>query len=683
MSKGKPLKKNTGVKVANSDVANSEDPHGDFNPSSGPPSVRPEILAPAGNRAAFLAAIAAGADAVYCGLKQFSARMGAKNFPLEELAQLTRLAHQKGVRVYVTLNTLLKSDEVEAVAGLLRALARQVTPDALIIQDLGVIGLARQAGFKGQLHLSTLANVSFPAALDLVKKKLGVDRVVLPRELSIDEVKQMAAQCPPGLSLETFIHGALCYAVSGRCYWSSFFGGKSGLRGRCVQPCRRLYRQTNQRQRLFSCQDLGLDVLVKVLAGVPQVATWKIEGRKKGPHYVYYTVTAYRMLRDHGRDPKEKKAALALLEQALGRTRTHYRFLSQRPQNPVAAERQTGSGLLAGKVRGGGKPYLVPRFELLVGDQLRVGYEDDPWHRRVRVSRGVPKRGRLDLKVSGRQAPKDAPVFLVDRREKALDEMLATLEGRLKQPTAASRTGSVQLQWPKRRKPPLAAMDLHVHRQAPGRRGSAPLGLWLSETALKQHQSGAWWWLPPVIWPESEQRWRDLLKRALKTKPAGLVLNAPWQLSLLPNGVKAPIWAGPFCNAANAFALDALRGMGFQGAFVSPELGQADYVQLAAESPLPLGIVLRGLWPLGIARDLPTALDPGKPFFSPREEAAWAVTHEDSQWLFPTWELDLSAHQSLLRKAGYRTFAHLHEPVPQGVRLKKRQGLWNWRHGLS
>ncbi|MEJ2639134.1 MAG: U32 family peptidase, partial [Desulfosarcinaceae bacterium] len=272
---------------------------------------KPEILAPAGNRAAFLAALAAGADAVYCGLKQFSARMEAKNFQLEELAQLTALAHKKRVRVYVTLNTLLKPDETQEMGGLIATLTGRVGPDALIVQDLGVVRLARQAGFKGELHLSTLANVSFPAAIGWIPGKLPVQRVVLPRELSVDEIKQMAAQCPPGLSLETFIHGALCYAVSGRCYWSSFLGGKSGLRGRCVQPCRRLYRQGDRRQRRFSCQDLGLDVLVKVLAGVPQVTTWKIEGRKKGPHYVYYTVTAYRLLRDHGRDPTEKKTALA------------------------------------------------------------------------------------------------------------------------------------------------------------------------------------------------------------------------------------------------------------------------------------------------------------------------------------------------------------------------------------
>jgi len=197
----------------------------------------PEILAPAGNRASFLAALAAGADAVYCGMKHFSARMMAKNFTLEELASLTRLAHDMGIKVYVAFNSLLKPDDLNKAARLAEALGRWVKPDALIISDLSFVQLVRQTGFSGELHLSTLANVNFPAALNLIRGKLGIDRVVVPRELNIDEVKALAGACPDGLGLEVFIHGALCYAVSGRCYWSSYFGGKSGLRGRCVQPC--------------------------------------------------------------------------------------------------------------------------------------------------------------------------------------------------------------------------------------------------------------------------------------------------------------------------------------------------------------------------------------------------------------------------------------------------------------
>jgi len=201
---------------------------------------KPSILAPAGSKASFLAALAAGADAVYCGLKQFSARMEAKNFSIEELIPLARLARDKGIKVHVTLNSLLKPGDLVRAGQALEQLSQWVKPDALIIQDLALVQLAKQAGFSGKLHLSTLANVSFSKALKLVQANLGVDRVVLPRELSIDEIKALSPACPGGLTLEVFVHGALCYGVSGRCYWSSYFGGKSGLRGRCVQPCRRV-----------------------------------------------------------------------------------------------------------------------------------------------------------------------------------------------------------------------------------------------------------------------------------------------------------------------------------------------------------------------------------------------------------------------------------------------------------
>ena len=126
----------------------------------------------------------------------------------------------------------------------------------------------------------------------------------------------------------------------------------------------------------------------------------KIEGRKKGPHYVYYTVTAYKMLRDEGSDPKKKRAALGLLDMALGRVSTHYGFLPQRPQNPVNVSAQTGSGLLLGHVRGSKHQlYLVPRESLLKGDALRIGYEDDAWHVVKRMKQFVPARGRYNLKA--------------------------------------------------------------------------------------------------------------------------------------------------------------------------------------------------------------------------------------------------------------------------------------------
>ncbi len=517
--------------------------------------------APAGNKDSFLAALAAGADAVYCGLKTFSARMEAKNFSVKELSGLAHLAHDRGTKVYVALNSLIKASELVPIGKILDELNRCVKPDALIIQDLSLVRLAKDTGYSGKLHLSTLANVSFPEALKLIGNINGVNRVVIPRELNIDEIKMMVQACPENLELEIFIHGALCYGVSGRCYWSSYLGGKSGLRGRCVQPCRRIYTQESLERRgefskekhegyskrFFSCQDLSMDVLAKVLLSVPQIRDWKIEGRKKGPHYVYYTVKAYQMLRDHGTDPQMKKDALSLLEQALGRTGTHYYFLSQRPQNPINIEEQTGSGFLMGRIKGSkDTPYLNTREELLPGDMLRIGYEDESWHYIHKVTRYVPKKGRLDLKITSDKEgtrifiPGNAPVFLTDRREKELEEMLEKLDNELNLLSAEELPSSnFHVRITEQLRKTNKVRDVHVSRNlSPRSRAGAwergekrsakfsckeETGIWLSlNSDLKrecfhlQPASEIWWWLPPVIWAEHNDEWKEQTDIILK-----------------------------------------------------------------------------------------------------------------------------------------------------------------------
>ncbi|WP_319407797.1 peptidase U32 family protein [uncultured Desulfosarcina sp.] len=649
---------------------------------------QPAILAPAGNRAAFLAALAAGADAVYCGLKSLSARMEAKNFSLDELAQLVRLAHDREVKVYVTVNALLKPDELDRAGQLIDSLQRHVHPDALIVQDLGVVALARQAGFDGEIHLSTLANVSFPKALGFVARTLAVDRVVVPRELSIDEIRAMAGACPKTLDLETFIHGALCYGVSGRCYWSSYMGGKSGLRGRCVQPCRRHYRQGGKVARAFSCQDFSVDVLVKILGQVKKVLAWKIEGRKKGPHYVYYTVTAYRMLRDQGNDAKVKRNALDLLAQSLGREATHYQFLPQRPQKPIDTRRQTASGLFMGKVQGPPKnPWVVVRQALLPGDVLRVGYEDEAGHTICRVTRSVPKKGRYPLNLGGKKAPTPgAPVFLTDRREKALEEMMADVEASAG-PLAPVDSSCFSAVLPEPLEKTRRPVDVHVSR-TPSRASDRNIaGIWLSETAAanigKSAGTGLWIWLPPVIWPDDEERVTGLLRQCLENGARQFVINAPWQMALFNRPEGLSLWAGPFCNAANALCLETLKTMGFSGSFVSPELGEADILTLCRQSPLPLGIVLSGHWPLCISRTLADDMRLRQPFDSPRGEQAWVDQHGPDYWTFPNWRLDITEKRTILQQAGIQMFAHLEEPVPPAVTLKNRPGLWNWKIGLQ
>jgi putative protease len=493
------------------------------------------------------------------------------------------------------------------------------------------------------------------------------------------------------LGLEVFVHGALCYSVSGRCYWSSFLGGKSGLRGRCVQPCRRQYRQRNASRRHFSCTDLSHDVLVKVLRTIPQVRTWKIEGRKKGPHYVYYTVRAYRMLRDEGHDPQKKREALQLLEQSLGRPATHYRFLPQRPQTPLQPNTPTGSGLLVGAVKGPAhSPYIVPRQPLLAGDVLRVGYEDDAGHTVVRVRQPVPRSGRLPFRP-GRRGPSGSrtPVFLTDRREPGLQRLLAELERALPDfPESADRQPPAKVSLPKPiRSKARPARDMAVGRTAARKASKDVQGTWVSAAAVQQTSSkrlGAlWWWLPPVIWPGLEERTRALVERLLKGGGRRFVLNAPWQAGLFAHPEKLTLWAGPFCNLANPLALDFMKQAGFAGAFVSPELGREAFLELPKLSPLPLGMVLTGLWPLALSRVLSEAIDPGQPFTSPRGEQAWVKRWEDTFWVFPNWRLDLSGQRRALEKAGYQWFAHMEEPLPKTVKLKNRPGMWNWNIGLK
>lgn len=651
---------------------------------------KPEILAPAGQRESFLAALSAGADAIYCGLKSYSARMAARNFQPEELAALVQLAHEEKVKVYLTVNTLLKPDELLPLGRQLDWVNRNIKPDGLIVQDMAAIALARQVGYTGEIHLSTLANVTLPGMLPRLVKTLGIQRVVLPRELNVDEIKQMAAACPSDLGLEVFVHGALCYGVSGRCYWSSFLGGKSGLRGRCVQPCRRRYSQEQRDNRFFACQDFSLDVLVKVLAEVPQVRAWKIEGRKKGPHYVYYTVSAYKLLRDEGQSAEAKKSALGLLEQALGRPGTHYHFLPQRPQNPIDTTADSGSGLLVGMLRGGrDKAYIEPRMNLLEGDKLRLGYEDDDWHQTVDLKKGVPKGGKFFFKsVKGLGAGKTTPVFLIDRREPYLAKELAKYERlveTVKTAPAAESTFNLRLS-PGSPRPPQARR-MHVLRYPGSRIPQTSLAIWLSPEAVDRIPDAkiqhAWWWLPPVIWPEEEEKWQQLVKQVMSNGALRFVINAPWQVSLFQRTERLNMWAGPFCNIANPLAIRSFKLLGGQGVVVSPELDRDNLLNLPAKSVLPLGAVVSGQWPFCVSRVIAADLTPGQPFVSPRGEQGWVQRHGSLYWVYPNWPLNLRDAQDALLQAGYRLLVHLDEPIPRNVNIKKRPGRWNWEIGLK
>jgi len=257
----------------------------------------PELLAPAGDWESLRAAVANGADAVYFGLPLFNARHRAHNFTLEELPTVMAYLHDRNVRGFITLNTLIFPDELPDVADYLAAIAAAGV-DAVIVQDLGLVTLIRATAPSLAIHGSTQMTLTEPRGIDFVAS-LGVERVVLARELSLDEIRKVTAGT--NVPVEVFVHGALCVAYSGQCLTSEALGGRSANRGQCAQACRLPYemivdgtqRDLGDRAYLLSPQDLAAYEQVGELTKAG-VISFKIEGRLKGGPYVAATTQTYR-----------------------------------------------------------------------------------------------------------------------------------------------------------------------------------------------------------------------------------------------------------------------------------------------------------------------------------------------------------------------------------------------------
>lgn len=249
-----------------------------------------EILAPCGGFQSLAAALNSGADAVYCGMKRFSARQNAENFSDEELEKAVLECHRRGVKLYVTLNTLVYDRELEELAECVKTAAK-CGVDGLIVQDLGAAALARAICPELTLHASTQMTLNSVCGVKAAEK-LGFSRVVLGRELSKSEIANISDNT--STELEVFVHGALCVSVSGQCYMSSLFGGRSGNRGLCAQPCR-LDFTFGGRHNVISLKDQSL--IGHLHPNAPElrgIASYKIEGRMKRPEYVACAVDACR-----------------------------------------------------------------------------------------------------------------------------------------------------------------------------------------------------------------------------------------------------------------------------------------------------------------------------------------------------------------------------------------------------
>lgn len=317
---------------------------------------RPELLAPAGNIASLKAAISAGCDAVYLSGKKYGARSFAGNFTNEELKEAVTLAHLYGVKVYITVNTLIYDDEVESFLEYIEYI-HKINVDAVIMQDLGMIDKVRKTYPNLEIHASTQAHIHNLEGTKLMEQ-LGISRVVLARETPdylIKEIKNNA-----NIELEIFVHGALCISYSGQCLMSSLIGGRSGNRGSCAQCCRQKYdlivdnKKVNKNKYLLSTKDLNtlnnLDKLIDI--GVDSL---KIEGRMKRPEYVYLVVSLYRRAIDSYLNTKQINITdndIKEIKKIFNRDFTQGFIFNESNDNYINSYRPNHLGIEIGKVIG-------------------------------------------------------------------------------------------------------------------------------------------------------------------------------------------------------------------------------------------------------------------------------------------------------------------------------------------
>lgn len=361
-----------------------------------------ELLAPAGTVDTYFAALDGGADAVYVGAPGFNARNLSRDLSIEEIGAMIHHCHDLGKKIYIAANSLILERELKQVIHNL-ALLNELQPDALIIQDLGLFNIVKNYFPNLKLHGSTLMTVHNSEGVQYLGDQ-GCERVVLARELTLKEIDTISTKIKD-VELEIFIHGAMCFSYSGLCLFSSYLGGKSGLRGRCVQPCRRSYtsggsggkgggsssrgsrgkeKKGGSGKYLFSMNDLtGLEAIadLKRLG----ISSLKIEGRLRSAHYVRSVVSAYRHVIDAGESVQEQDQALTeakeLVDQSMSRKTSTGYFFSPQPVNAITPHHSGNMGIHVGKfstiksVSGTPVCRFVIKTGLEVGDRLRLHIE--------------------------------------------------------------------------------------------------------------------------------------------------------------------------------------------------------------------------------------------------------------------------------------------------------------------
>ena len=342
----------------------------------------PELLAPAGGLDALLCAVAAGADAVYTGLRAFNARVSAQGLSVSELRRGCAFAHAHGARVYVTLNVFVTDWELADAVSTAKV-ALEAGADALIVADAGLVCAIGEALPGSEVHLSTQAGAHSPEALRLASRELGVERVTVARELPLPE---LAALCETGVPVEAFVHGAICICYSGACSYSALRRGRSAMRGDCTQPCRTSFgledaegreRARTPGDKLLCPRDyLGI-AHVAELARM-DVASLKIEGRMKNPDYVYNVVGAYRKALDAvaAGEPVDAPALTERLARSFNRGFSEEYLLGRSGAALMSFERSCNQGVRVGRLVSCGRDEVEVGLcaDVACGDTLEIRF---------------------------------------------------------------------------------------------------------------------------------------------------------------------------------------------------------------------------------------------------------------------------------------------------------------------
>lgn len=409
-----------------------------------------ELLAPAGSREALAAAVENGADAVYLAGNRFGARAYAENFDEAALREAIRYAHLRGVAVHVTVNTAVDDTELSGLADYLRFL-EDAGADAVLVQDLGVARLAREVAPGLPLHASTQMTVHSLAGVRAMED-LGFSRVVLSREMSLSEIREICAASK--IEIEVFAHGALCVCYSGQCLMSSMIGGRSGNRGRCAQPCRLTYELVDENGQevtngaagkyLLSPRDLKTIDLLPELIGAG-VASLKLEGRMKRPEYVAVATAAYRGAIDRVLSDKTDEAAAReenrRLAQIFNRDFTTAYLLKKPGKEMMSDRRPNNRGLLVGRVVSYDAEEKCVRVKLT--ESLAVGDQADVW---VKTGGRVTETVGELRDAKGREIERgfagDEVTFPLSRAAHPHDRIFCVYDSALTEEARASYTGA-------------------------------------------------------------------------------------------------------------------------------------------------------------------------------------------------------------------------------------------------